>query len=113
MQNYKLDGRLVEKPELKTTDKGTVYAKFTVASDSHMKNVDGKIRTDFIQGQIWNNRAKAFAEHHEKGSRVLLTGTIQTSEYEKEGKKVRAFSFAADDFTFVETKAQTQARVAK
>lgn len=112
MQSYKLDGRLVDKPELKEV-KDTVVANFTVASDSHMKDADGKTRTDFVRVQLWNNRARVFAENHEKGSRVLLTGAIKTSEYKKDDKSVRVPNFAADDFTFVETKAQTQARAAK
>lgn len=112
MQNIQLNGRLTAKPELKEVN-GSTVANFTIASESHYKDASRKNRVDFINCELWNGRAKAFAENHEKGSRVSVTGQIKTNTVAKDGKNKTYFSFAVDSFEFVESKAQTQARAAK
>lgn len=117
MNIIKVDGRLTKKPELTTTPSGAVVTNFIVASDSHMKGSDGKSRVDYMPCTLWNKQAEAFVNNMEKGSRVLLSGSLKTSVVEKQGDtgthKIKYTSVSVNNFEFVETKAQTQARAAK
>ena len=108
MQTNKIDGRLTTKPELQQAN-GTYLTNFVIASDSHMKGADGKTRTDFFRCELWGNRAKAFVENHEKGSQTYVVGTVKTSQYvDDQNKRQQRTVLTVTDFSFVETKAQTQ-----
>lgn len=109
MQSIKIEGRLTAKPELQTVN-GSYLTNFSIASDSHIKK-NGQVRTEFFRAELWGNRAKAFVENHEKGSRTYIEGTIKTNVYmDDNNKRQQRDVIAVNDFSFVETKAQTQVR---
>ena len=96
-----LVGRLTREPELRTTASGVSVASFTVAVNRRFKNADGNYDADFINCIAWRNTAEFVCKHFTKGKQIGLVGSIQTRDYEKDGKKVYVTEVAVDEAYFV------------
>jgi single-strand DNA-binding protein len=83
-----IGGRLTRDVELAYTSGGQAYAKSCVACDDSYKNKSGEkiAKTVFMDWVIWGTPAE-WASELKKGDPVLVTGKLQTEEWEKEGKK--------------------------
>ena len=97
-----LTGRLTKEPELRKTQSGTSYLKFTVAVD-RMKKEDG---ADFIQCSAWKQQAEFLSEYADKGTMVGVSGRITTGSYEdrQTGKKVYTTEVTCDRVNILESK---------
>lgn len=97
-------GRLTKEPELRKTQSGTSYLKFTVAVD-RMKKEDG---ADFIQCSAWRQAAEFLSQYADKGTMVGVTGHISTGSYDDKmtGKKVFTTEVTADRVCILESKKQ-------
>lgn len=103
MNNVSLMGRLTADPELKTTQNGISYCRFTVAVDRYSK--DGEDKTDFINCVAWRKTAEFIDNYFSKGQRIALTGSIQTGSYtDKDGRKVYTTDVNTDKVFFCESK---------
>lgn len=78
-----VEGRLVKDPELKKTQNGTSYVKFTLASKRNVK----EDVSDFIDCSAWNQPAEYLTKYGHKGDIVTVSGTLQTNNYEYQGQK--------------------------
>ena len=97
-------GRLTADPELKLTQSGLHYTRFTVAVDRR-KGKDAEPVTDFLPVTAWRERADFVTTYFKKGSPIFVTCTAQSDSYEdKDGNKRSSISFVADDVRFVESK---------
>lgn len=105
MNNIILMGRLTRDPELKYSQAGKAYCRFTVAVNRDFN----KDEADFINCLAFGKTAETIAEWLGKGRRIALNGRIQTGNYEnKNGDKVSTFEVVADRFEFVDsTKSDT------
>lgn len=84
-----LSGRLTRDPEVKTTQGGTEVCSFTIAVDRRFKDANGERGADFISCVAWRQTADFIGKYFSKGSRIEVSGSIQTRNYEdKDGKKV-------------------------
>ncbi len=100
-----LMGRLTRDPELRTTPSQVTVATFTLAVDRRFKNAGGERQADFIPIVAWRNNAEFVGKYCRKGSKLLVTGSIQTRNYDdKEGRKVYVTEVIADDIEFAESK---------
>ena len=97
-------GRLTKEPELRKTQSGTSYLKFTVAVD-RMKKEDG---ADFIQCSAWRQQAEFIEHYADKGTLIGVTGHISTGSYDDKitGKKVFTTEVTADRVCILESKKQ-------
>ena len=97
-------GRLTKEPELRKTQSGTSYLKFTVAVD-RMKKEDG---ADFIQCSAWRQAADFLSQYADKGTMVGVTGHISTGSYDdrQTGKKVFTTEVTAERVCILESKKQ-------
>lgn len=77
-----LIGRLVADPELKYTQSGIAFTKFTLAVDRPFANAEGKKETDFIDIVTWRKQAEACANHLAKGRLVAVEGRLQIGSYD-------------------------------
>lgn len=102
MNNVILMGRLTKDPEIRTTNSGLSVCKFTVAVDRYSK--DGEDKTDFINCVAWRKTAEFIDKHFSKGQRILLSGSIQTGSYEKDGRTVYTTDVLVDKAEFCENK---------
>ena len=66
-------GRLTNDPELKYTQAGMAYAKFTLA----INRVPKKDETDFINCTAWGKTAEVVGEYVRKGHKLAVIGQLK------------------------------------
>lgn len=99
-----LVGRLTAKPELKYTSNDKAYTRVCVAVNRYSEG------TDFINVTIWNKSAEHVCEYLDKGSMVLIEGSISVNNYEdNEGNKRTSFEVMAQNVQFLDKKTSNQA----
>lgn len=103
MNNVSLMGRLTADPELKTTQNGISYCRFTVAVNRYSK--DGEDTADFISCVAWRSTAEFICNYFLKGNKIALIGSIQTGSYtDKDGRTVYTTDVLVDKVEFCESK---------
>lgn len=85
-------GNLTGDPELRFTQQGVAVGNFSVAVNRKTFNQGTKrwedAGTDFHRVTVWRSLAENVAESLRKGDRVIVQGTLESSNYEtKEGEK--------------------------
>lgn len=101
MNNVSLVGRLTRDPEIKATNSGSTYARFSIAVDRRGKDAG----TDFINIVAFGKTSEFIERYFRKGQRIGINGRIQTGSYDgKDGKKVYTFDVIAENVEFVESK---------
>lgn len=94
-----LEGRLVQKPELKGVKEKT-YCNFTIALNGAKKET-----TYFISCWTWENTAKNLVAFCDKGSLIGIRGRLTTRTYQnKKGENVLIYEVVADEIAFLESK---------
>ena len=99
-----LIGNLTKDVEMATTNSGKNVARFTIAVSRRYTNADGERETDFLNIVVWNTLAENCAKYLQKGSKVAVTGAIQTRSYESEEGKRYITEIIADEVEFVGAK---------
>lgn len=86
-----LMGRLARDPELRATQSGLSVCNFTVACDKRIKNQAGEYENtaDFIDCVAWRGQADLIAKYFQKGSRILVMGSLQTRSWEDDSGQKR------------------------
>lgn len=101
-----LMGRMVNDPELKTTQSGTSVTSFRIAVDRNTKEKTA----DFIDIVAWRQTAEFVTRYFHKGSMIAIQGSIQTRNYEdKNGNKRTAFEVVANNVSFCVSKETNKA----
>lgn len=59
-----------------------------LAVKRNFKNAEGGYDTDFISCNAFGKQAEFIQKYFKKGSGILIIGTLQNNNYEKDGKKV-------------------------
>lgn len=97
-------GRITADPELKTTQSGVNYVRFTVAVDRPYKSGDEK-QTDFINCVAWRHTAEFVDKYFVKGQMIAVQGSLQTGSFtNKDGDKVSVVSVNVDAVSFAGSK---------
>lgn len=96
-----LMGRLVEAPELKTTNTGKNVTGFRIAVDrNHVKTVEER-KADFFDIVCWNNTAEFVCRYFTKGNLIALEGKLQSRTYQaKDGTNRYVTEVVADTVSF-------------
>lgn len=76
-----LMGRLTADPELKTTNSGLSYCRFTVAVDRDFTKQGEDKQADFITCVAWRQTAEFISRYFSKGSLIAIKGNIRTGSY--------------------------------
>jgi len=94
-----LVGNLTRDPELRYTPSGAAVAKFGIAVNRYFtKNGEREERTDFFNVNAWRQLAEHVAESLAQGTRVIVTGRIQSRSWETEdGQKRNVIEIEADE----------------
>lgn len=107
MNNVSLIGRLTADPELKHTQSGISYSRFSIAVDRQYSK-DKEKEADFINIVAWKGTAEFVCKYFTRGQRIGITGRIQTGSYtDQNGNKRSSFDVVANDVEFVERKQST------
>lgn len=105
LNNAVIMGRLVARPELRTTGNGISVTSFTVAVDRRFNKQGEERQADFIDVIAWRNTAEFVCKYFDKGSMIAVQGCIQTRTYEdKEGIKRKSVEIVADNVSFCGSK---------
>ena len=86
-------GNLGADPELHMTQSGEAVLNMRLATSETYKDRDGnrQEKTEWHTVILWGKRAEALGKFLQKGSRLLVEGSLQTREYEdRDGNKRRA-----------------------
>jgi single-strand DNA-binding protein len=98
-----LTGRLTADPELKYTQSGKAYAKFSLAVSRRYNREE----TDFVNIVCWEKKAELVSQYINKGSLVAVTGSLRIRSYEDEkGAKKKITEVLADNIEFLEKKSE-------
>lgn len=101
MNKVVLLGRLAADPELRQTPNGFTVTSFTIAVDRQYSKGSDR-QTDWIDIVAWRNTAEFVCKYFQKGSPIVVEGSIQTRTYEdKSGNKRKAVEVQADSVEFV------------
>lgn len=91
-------GRMVADPEIKQTQTGLSVCSFRLAVDRQGKDKGA----DFITCTAWRNTADFISKYFHKGTPIVITGSIQTRQYEdKTGNKRTATEVLVNSAEFV------------
>ena len=74
-------------------------ANFTLAVNRRYEE-----KVDFISIVAWNKTAEFINKYFTKGKQVAIVGSIQTRDYEKDGKKVYITEVLAEEVYFADSK---------
>lgn len=100
MNTVTVVGNLTREPELKYTPSGAAVTKFGLAVNRNYTNRGGEKveETSFFNCVVWSNLAENVAESLSVGSRVIVTGRLQTRSWEtEEGQKRSTVEIIVDE----------------
>ena len=99
MNKVFLSGNLTRDVEVRYSQSGKAFAKMGIAVNRYSKDKEKTV--DFFNLTAFNKTAEFCGRYLRKGSRVLVEGTLQTSNYEnKDGVKVNAVDILVDNIEF-------------
>jgi single-strand DNA-binding protein len=102
-----IHGNLGKDPELKETKSGKKMAKFSVAVNRRAKVGDSYENvTDWFNITCWDKHAELVNNHFWKGKEIILHGTLQNNNYEKDGQKVYQDAISVRDIEFCGSKGE-------
>ena len=105
LPSIQITGNVVDDPEIRFTPSGKAVANFRVAASQRKKTeaggwVDGD--SCFLTVNAWEEKAEAIAEQVQKGSKVVVTGTLRQRDYEdRDGNKRYVYEVQAYDVALV------------
>ena len=99
-----LMGRLTSDPEIRSTPGGKTVATYTLAVDRRKEGAD------FIRCQCWERSADFAEKYLHKGTKIAVTGHIQTGSYkDKNGKTIYTTDVIVETHDFCESKKDAKA----
>lgn len=93
-------GWVQEKPEIKYTPNGKKVCVFDIAVPRRFKAQDGKREYDYIRCETWESRAEFCAKWLEKGTEVVVQGSLRLERYEKDGVKKTKMTLRLENIEF-------------
>lgn len=94
-----LQGRFTADPETKTTANSGSFCSFMIASE-RPKDSKGERKTDFIPCMAWGKTAEFISQYFRKGDMAIISGRLQSRNYEKDGQKRCAYEIYAMQIDF-------------
>lgn len=104
MNNITVFGRVTREIELKYTSSKVAYARFNLASKSSVRGADGEFGVNFFPCLIWRDKAERLAKFVKKGDPLVVKGSFNSRDYEKNGTKNTIWELNIEDFAFVSSK---------
>ena len=98
MNHVTLLGRLTRDPELKYTQSGKAFTKFSIAVTREFNRDEA----DFINCIAWDKRAETICEYLRKGKRIALQGRLSVRSYEQNGETKWMTEVVVDKFDFID-----------
>ena len=101
-----LIGNVGTEAELKQTNTGKSYARFSLATSENYKDANGVWQkvTEWHTCTAWNDLAARASEIAHKGDLIFLEGKVTSREYEKDGQKHRVTEIQVSTLRALEKK---------
>lgn len=99
-----LMGNLTRDPELRSTPNGQSVCSFSLALNRSYKNsTSGEWveATDYVDVVAWGPLGERVAQYLSKGRPALVSGRLQSRNWEQEGQKRSKVEVVANDVTFL------------
>jgi len=101
-----LIGRLTRDPELKSTNNGNYFCRFSLASNRNIYNRQtGESREEvgFFECVAWGKSAETIHKYLQKGRRICVEGNLRWSSWEgTDGKKQSKVEINVEGFQFLD-----------
>lgn len=115
MNKTQLLGTMTRDCEINYTQTGTVIGTFSVAWNEKRKQQDGSYKdtAHFFECTAWGRTAENISKYFHKGSRILIDGRLNFSQWEKDGQKRSKVDIIVERFDFIDrsgNKPQQQAQ---
>ena len=105
MNKVYLIGNLTRDPEISTTTSGISVCRMSIAVSRRFANAEGSRDTDFFHVTAWRGTADNCAKFLTQGTKIAVSGSIQTRNYEKaDGTKGFSVDIVADEVEFLSSK---------
>lgn len=104
MNCIQIIGRLTRDPELKKSNSGKAYIRFSLAVNRPFTSD----QTDFINCVGFGKTAELIGEYTRKGHKLGVVGTLQQSSYESNGEKRTTYTVMINSFDFLESRNTTE-----
>ena len=100
MNNICVTGHLTKDPEVRysTGENPTAICRFGLANN---EGYGDRKKTNFLNVVVFGKQAENCEKFLKKGSKVGITGRIQTDSYEKDGRKVYTTDIVANNVEFL------------
>lgn len=95
-----LVGRLTSDPELKYTQDGKAFARFSLAVDRTYNREEA----DFINCTAWDKTAEFAGEYLRKGRMIGVQGSLRVRQYEQDGQKRSITEVRVNTLEFLDSK---------
>jgi len=98
-----LMGNLTRDPELRQIPSGQSVCSFSLALNRSYKGSDGNWQeaTDYVDIVAWGPLGERVAQYVTKGRPVLVSGRLQSRQWEQDGQKRNKLEVVANDVTFL------------
>ena len=104
VNNVVLVGRLSTDVKVNNINENVKQAKFSIAVDRRYKRKGAdKPETDFIKISVIGKGADFAEKYYNKGKQVSIVGSIETYNYEHEGRTIYDFCVRADQLGFADS----------
>ncbi len=105
MNKVFLIGNLTRDPEVSETNTGIAVCRFSIAVNRNYTGTDGERQTDFFNITVWRKSAENCGKYLKKGSKVVVTGSLQNRSYEdKDGIKRNVTDIIANEVEFLSSR---------
>lgn len=98
-----LMGNLTRDPELRQIPSGQSVCSFSLALNRSYKGSDGNWQeaTDYVDVVAWGPLGERVTQYVTKGRPVLVSGRLQSRQWEQDGQKRNKLEVVANDVTFL------------
>ena len=105
-----LIGRITKNPEVKTSTKGNVVARFSLACDRRYADENGERKTDFHECVCFGKTAENLEKYVKKGYRLFVQGELENNDFEdSKGNKRKSTYISVDKIIYLENKEKEEA----
>ena len=96
-------GNLTRDPELRQIPSGQNVCSFSLALNRSYKGSDGEWQeaVDYVDVVAWGPLGERVAQYVTKGRPVLVSGRLQSRQWEQDGQKRNKLEVIAQDVTFL------------
>lgn len=100
-----IQGNMTRDPEIKWTQNGTCYTRFSIATNRYTKNQSGQWEQQgnplFLNCIAWQTTAETIADNVKKGDSVLAIGTLEPNNWTDNGQQHRDVQVRVDRLAIV------------